>query len=275
MGAIVSGTSGAQGEAPKFLLVEDQSGRWHGDGAIADDQIKNSWLVKFPRGKKKRDYQILKAEGAYYEIARALGIRTYGPLDWEDDTLFIPRFDREITKNKLTRFGLESIVSAHGIPEFAARIRHNEYLDTIKKYSTNPKTEIKEYVFRDFINIVCGNTDNHGRNTAFIKKPNDVIEISPLFDFPPMALDDSGIARVSRWADEDSQIPSFKAIAEKLTVLGIKQDEALVFFADVEERLANVPTLFKKFNIDTEVAMLATRKFDDFMIALRNFRREK
>jgi hypothetical protein len=56
-GAIVSGTSGAQGESPKFLLVEDFKGQWHGDGALPDNLIKNSWLVKYPRGKQESDYK--------------------------------------------------------------------------------------------------------------------------------------------------------------------------------------------------------------------------
>jgi len=33
-GAPVAGSSGAQGDAPKFLLTQDKQQRWHGDGAL-------------------------------------------------------------------------------------------------------------------------------------------------------------------------------------------------------------------------------------------------
>jgi serine/threonine-protein kinase HipA len=269
MGAIVSGSSGAQGVAPKFLLVQDQLGNWHGDGAIPDSQIQTNWLVKFPRGKKKRDYQIILAESQYYEVARELGVRTLGPLKWENDAIFIPRFDRHKSQDgSIVRFGLESLVSAIGVSEFGASILNEEYLSIIQLYSTNPKIEIAEYIFRDFLNIVCGNTDNHGRNTAFLKIPNGNIELSPLFDFAPMALDDAGIPRVSKWQHESAQIPDFKSIANTLNTLNFEFDEVKVFFKECRSKLINLQALLIKHGVEREVIEIATRKYDLFMKTL-------
>jgi serine/threonine-protein kinase HipA len=272
MGAIVSGTSGAQGVAPKFLLVQDELGNWHGDGAIADHRIQASWLVKFPRGKKKRDYQIILAESHYYEVARELGIRTLGPLKWDNDALFIPRFDRQKkTDGTIIRFGLESLISAAGVSEFGAVISNEEYISIIHRYATHPKSEILEYIFRDFLNSVCGNTDNHGRNTAFIKMPEGTIELSPLFDFAPMVLDDSGIARVSRWKSESAQIPEFKTIADTLRTHNFEIDEIRKFFNEVLAKLMNLQTLLNRFGVEEEVIKIATRKYDLFLKTLENF----
>ena len=51
MGAIVAGATDIPGDAPKFMVVRDQSGKWHPDGALQPDKAVDSWIVKFPRGK--------------------------------------------------------------------------------------------------------------------------------------------------------------------------------------------------------------------------------
>ena len=65
-GAHIAGGSSVQGEAPKYLLVEDRVGMFHAEGALPDDQIGRFWLVKFPRGKRtdERNQQILKNDPA-------------------------------------------------------------------------------------------------------------------------------------------------------------------------------------------------------------------
>ncbi|MGE3756466.1 MAG: type II toxin-antitoxin system HipA family toxin, partial [Pseudobdellovibrionaceae bacterium] len=266
MGAIVSGTSGAQGVAPKFLLVQDSKEKWHGDGAISDSQIKESWLVKFPRGKKESDYKILELEAAYYRIAKKMGVRVHGPLLWDQDALFVPRFDREIQPQKgLVRKGLESLISAMGVADFGVSKSHEDYIQIIAKYCTRPKIEIQEYILRDFLNIVMGNTDNHGRNTALLKELDGTIKLSPLFDFAPMTLDDSGIARVSKWQKEDSQIPNFSSIYDLLLAHKFTADEASVFLKKTFEQLENLMSEMKREKIEGKTLERVTRKFDEFM----------
>ena len=45
----------------------------------------------------KRNQQVLSNEASYLEVARKFGIRTGEPLVYEDDVLFVPRFDRKVT----------------------------------------------------------------------------------------------------------------------------------------------------------------------------------
>ncbi|KPA13377.1 phosphatidylinositol kinase [Candidatus Magnetomorum sp. HK-1] len=275
-GAIISGTSGAQGESPKFLLVEDINGKWHGDGALQDDLICKNWLVKFPRGKHERDYQILKEEAVYYEVARALDVNVYGPLTWDRDTLFIPRFDRVMFKDTFVRSGFESLISAMGVSEFGATKHIEDYLSIINKYSSSPQKDIKEFIFRDFLNILMGNTDNHGRNSAFIKTIDGKIKLSPLFDFAPMVLDDAGIPRNSKWRNEISHIPDFDIIFNELVKNNYLSDEEVIhFFKYSMEKLENLKSIMQKNDIDESIIHITTSKYDSFMSGLRSYINKK
>lgn len=51
---------------------------------------------------------------------------------------------------------------------------------------------------RDTINTAIGNTDNHGRNTALLKR-DGAVQLSPAYDLAPMVLDREGIARTTVW----------------------------------------------------------------------------
>ncbi len=56
-----------------------------------------------------------------------------------------------------------------------------------------------EYVLRDVLNLALGNPDNHGRNTALQKAPDGSVRLAPVYDFCPMRLEPSGIARATTW----------------------------------------------------------------------------
>ena len=217
VGAPVTGTTGAGGAAPKFLLREDHMGSFFADGALEDHKTRECWIVKFPRGRKKVDRDILHAEMAYHKIARRLGLTTYGELTWKDDCLFIPRFDRNTKSTLVEYFGLESFYSMIGLAEFGSRLRHETYLDGLHKFSSDPQTDIIEYCLRDFLNLMLGNTDNHGRNQSLLKKDNS-IRLAPLYDFAPMKFDPEGIVRNTRWQDEIEA-----GSLEKLTDLLVKE----------------------------------------------------
>ena len=206
-----------------------------------------------------------------------MGIRTLGPLRWDRDSLWIPRFDRVPQKidiggyiHPMERIGLESLIAAAGVAEFGANLNHEIYLNVIAQYSTSPTQEIFEYILRDFLNICCGNTDNHGRNTSFMRLPSGRVELSPLFDFAPMVLDDSGIARASRWQHEVLQIPNLHQLQQdlfqnhKISLIETEQ-----FLIKVFENLENLKELMVRNHIDSEVVELATKKYEPFMIALK------
>jgi len=221
-GASIAGGSGAAGDAPKFLLREDRRGRWHADGALPDHLTARAWLVKFPRSPRAADRIILEAEAPYYRLAKRFGIRATGPLTWEQDCLFVPRFDRVVTKEAtIERLGLESLCSLAGVSEFGATLPKERLVAALARFASDPETELRELVLRDVLDVALGNTDNHARNTAVLKHGDSRIALSPLYDFAPMVLDPQGIARVSRWAGETGGYPDWSKVAEAVgSVLG-------------------------------------------------------
>ncbi len=60
---------------------------------------------------------------------------------------------------------------------------------------------VKQYVARDFLNLIFGNSDNHGRNISFLKYEAD-ITFAPIYDFAPMRADPEVITRTFKWGRE-------------------------------------------------------------------------
>ncbi len=214
-GAPVSGSTGAGGDAPKFLLREDLEGRWHADGALADARTRRCWLVKFPRTREASDRLILRAEAGYHAAAKTMGVRTGGDVAWESDCLFARRFDRVVRKRSIERLGLESIYSLAGVADFGVPLRKERQAEAIARFATDPEKELREFLLRDVLDVALGNTDNHARNTSMLKWPDGRIELSPLYDFAPMILDQRMIARVSRWEDS-ADLPDWARVADAL-----------------------------------------------------------
>lgn len=226
LGAAVAGATDVQGEAPKFLLVEDIHGRWHAENALADSQIQKHWIVKFPRGKSPVDLKVLCNEARYLEVARDFGLRVGQKLDRQGRVLFIPRFDRQQIPAEPSqgaalqtqRLAVESLYSLAGVAQYGAATSHETLCTALFNYlpSERHMATAVEYIKRDLLNVVMGNTDNHGRNTAIIRERNGAVQLSPLFDFAPMYLDPEGIARVTRWhaSRERAGRPNWRAVAE-------------------------------------------------------------
>ncbi len=224
-GIYAAGASDVQGVAPKLLLAQDHDGAWHAEGRLADEDVASHWLVKRPRGDRADDRQVLRNEAAYMRVADQLGLRTYAELEWDADNLFVPRFDREVRDGEVLRYGMESLYSAAGVTEYGARVPHEVLCDTLLEYCTDPDEDLVEYIKRDVVNVVMGNKDNHGRNTALFRFDDGRIALAPVFDFAPMYLDPEGIARVCRWSDNIEQAgdPDWAGV--------------VALFPDCEERL--------------------------------------
>lgn len=254
-GAVVAGATDVAGDAPKFLIVLAKNGRWHPDGALADNEITDCWLVKFPRGRKDADYAVLRNEAQYYEVARLFGVRCGRPLDFVEDSLFIPRFDR-LPGNIFVRHGLETLASAAGISTYGVRADHLELCKVIARFASDPASEIKEYLRREILNTALRNTDNHSRNTSFIKYANGTIELSPLYDFAPMFLDPGGIPRSSKWSNEiESSIgmPDWIAVSRELKGLFGDQEEWSKFIFSFSKPVEALPRVMIDAGVELSV----------------------
>ena len=161
-------------------------------------------MVKFSRGSDERLNKILTQEPLYMQLAEYLGLRIHKQSELHGNTLFIPRFDRQVIGNRVERIAQESLASFSGKAGFGVKMTHNEVCQMIMKCCTNPEIDIIEYVKRDLANIALGNKDNHTRNTAFQRLNNGCIQLTPLFDFAPMWLHPDGISRCSKWEKEDN-----------------------------------------------------------------------
>lgn len=257
-GAPVSGSTGAQGDAPKFLLTLDYDHHWHADGALPDSKARNHFIVKFPRGHLDSDRAVLRNEAAYYRVAKTVGLRVHALPEFINNTLFIPRFDRKVVNKKVIRYGQESLCSLAGIADFGQAIPMEILCDAFMPHVTHPKQELKEFLLRDVMNVALGNTDNHARNTAISKYTDGRVALSPLYDFAPMILDEQGIARVSRWSEgELAGFPEWGEIAELLAKrfshyqINARELRELFFnFSKITEKL---PEMMRQANVDKEL----------------------
>jgi len=197
--AMASGSSGVQGAWPKLLMTRNRSGRWLPDPMVSDAEATDHAIVKWVGDRHEATGLILQSEAPYLEIARAFGLRCARKLEFRNGTLLIPRFDRHVADGKVVRFGQESILSAAGVTAFGHQAAHEDYLAVIKTFCDDPAAEVTEYVLRDVLNLALGNPDNHGRNTAIQKAPDRSVRLTPIYDFCPMRIEPSGIARSTTW----------------------------------------------------------------------------
>ncbi len=267
--APVAGSSGAQGDAPKFLLTQDMKGRWHADGALPDDQIQQHWLVKFPRGKKQSDRDILRNEAAYHRVAKAVGLRVSGDIHFEADALFVPRFDRKVTRGGVLRFGLESLASLCNVTAFATAVPMADMCAAIHRFASDPVADIHEFLFRDVLNVAMGNPDNHGRNTAMIKSMDGAVRLSPLYDFAPMFLDDQGIARTCRWTGaEKLGMPDWGKVADLLKACGMEPKTLRMKLGAFAETVRRLPEIMAACGTDDWLIHRLAQRIEAVRISL-------
>ena len=222
-GAALGGATGAQGEAPKLIMVEDGDGALYADAMLSDELARRHWLVKFARNQvTERDKNILRAEYHYYKAISRLGLKTISTdglvLEEADKpSLWMPRFDRRVANDMVERIPVESIYSVCENTEPGSRMNHEDVLSRlIHLWRTNGQEgELEELVFeylrRDLLNRILGNSDNHGRNTAIFRY-RDKFELAPIYDLAPMVLDPEGVTRVTKWKAERMGSPDWKAV---------------------------------------------------------------
>jgi serine/threonine-protein kinase HipA len=268
VGAVVAGSTDTQGEAPKFWVVEDDSGRWHPDDGHLGEIARRYALLKFPLPEAgQRATDILRHEAAYQRVAARLGLRVTPEMpEFIDGALLIPRFDRRRTDRGEIRWGVESLYSLAGIVDSAQTpLRHHEALIALYGCLTDFDGEILEYFRRDILNIALGNRDNHGRNTAILKDPAGSMRLAPIFDFGPAFLDARAIVRTMHWDGEQSGQTNWNTVIlnlamrfedANLVLAGVKEiAKALAAFA---RDLKHLPNLMRECGVDG--AIIAQRR---------------
>ena len=256
-GAQVGGATGAGGDSPKLLLRREADGQvwidvWQDEPESAAAHV----LVKFARTRSDRDRLILRSEYVYYQALTRLGVPTISAHGLElhegvgGPSLWLPRFDVRRHEGREVRLGVESIYSLVGARP-GARLRHQDVLLALRKLvpPADWPALLLDYVQRDVLNLVFGNSDNHGRNTALLKSA-DAVGLAPIYDFAPMKMDLEGISRTTQWASfERGGDVDWRGL---LATFG--DDEAFVRagLRELSARLTTLPALLRELGLPRE-----------------------
>lgn len=266
-GAAAGGASGAGGAAPKLLVrLSEAQGIWIDTFQDDPRNLDQPYLVKFPRGKTSLDSDILRAEYHFYHELTQMGFETISVETMklieseQGPSLWLPRFDYGVEADVMVSYGMESVYAILGEPTakplfhadvirrlLAAFNKKENYGNTTTLLEAESGIEafVIEWVRRDLLNIAFGNSDNHGRNTSFIKHGNRV-QFAPIYDFAPMKADYEMITRTFTWGEgmELGGVYNFPAIAEHLADLVAPKtllsalNETAVSLVGLEQRLS-------------------------------------
>lgn len=212
-GAAIGGATGAGGEAPKLLMAEDAAGLLYPDAILDDASVARHWFIKFARNKGlELDCDILRSEFMYYKALQALGIETVPAQglaleEGRKPSLWMQRFDRKVTGQGVERLAVESVYSLAQVTEPGSDMAHVEVLERLAALWKHAGQQdqipdlVAEYLRRDLLNKILGNSDNYGRNTAIIRGV-DSFRLAPVYDLAPMVMDGEGITRTTKWSRE-------------------------------------------------------------------------
>ncbi len=209
-GAAIGGATGAGGEAPKLLMAQSREGLLYPDAILDDAEVAQHWFIKFARnGATLNDQAILRSEFHYYKALQALGIETVAAegLALEEaskPSLWMHRFDRNVTSAGVERLAVESIYSLVGVITPGSYMDHLEVVQLLaNQWAAVGQADeipdlIADYLRRDLLNKILGNSDNHGRNTSIIRARAS-LRLAPIYDLAPMVMDAEGVTRTTKW----------------------------------------------------------------------------
>lgn len=281
MGAAAGGATGAGGEAPKLLLCcSDNDEIWIDTFQDGINKQDTHYLVKFPRGKRSAiDCDILRSEYHFYQELASLGIETINTQKMrlvEGDiypSLWLPRFDVDCVDNQRVQYGLESLYSVMDAPP-GSHLNHFDIIRTLAQkltsqyrvsdlgQSVNVENLVIEMIQRDLLNIAFGNSDNHGRNTALIKR-HEGIWLAPIYDFAPMKADPEGIMRVTQWGSpyEEGGNFNWQAIIAELSDLA-DPNRVFIAFQQTAQKLIGLKSRLKARGVPERILNMPGMAFD-------------
>jgi serine/threonine-protein kinase HipA len=112
---------------------------------------------------------------------------------------------------------------------------------------------VADYLRRDLINKILGNSDNHGRNTAIIRT-RDTLRLAPIYDLAPMVMDVEGITRTTKWpmAIERAGEVDWRGACNALAPL-LEPDQAFERLRQDARTLLALPDLLSAAGLPVEV----------------------
>ena len=146
------------------------------------------WLAKFPARADR--YNLQQLEFATLELARVAGLNVATARlqsIGRSDVLMVRRFDRDAVDGGYLRYGLVSGLTVLDCEDsFMERDRWSYPLlaDRLRRWSEKPDEDRVELFRRMVFNAAVGNTDDHPRNHALLRR-NRGWRLSPAYDLVP------------------------------------------------------------------------------------------
>ena len=206
-------------------------------------------------------YPVVQGEFVAMELARRAGMdvarvtltRAAGRY-----ALVIERFDRD---QRDCRHRVVSALTVLGLSPFPGG-RYASYADLadqIRARFVHADATLRELFARISFNILCGNTDDHGRNHAAFVRANGLLALTPAYDVCPQGR--SGTAA--------AQAMAFGRDGQRDARLGALIDAASVFHLDraaaEEVALHQVDTIKEHWDRVCDLAQLTTVEREGFM----------
>lgn len=281
-GAAAGGATGAGGEAPKLLLRMNSASKVWIDTYQEDLENQDiHYLVKYPRGSRSQvDCNILRAEFYYYQELTSIGFNTIPVENMRLEegsnypSLWLPRFDVVFQNDgSIERYAMESVYSIldksggvtlyheDTIRALVDKITHS-HMVVEQGFDFDVHEFVIEWVRRDLLNIIFGNSDNHGRNTSFIRY-NGSIRLTPIYDFAPMKADPEGIARTMKWYQplETGGEYDFIGIADELADL-IPSEILLQALKETARQLVDLKSRLEHRGVPDQIINMPSIGFD-------------
>ena len=151
------------------------------------------------------------------------------------DIYLIERFDRRIEGNKLKRIPFASALTMLEALEIAAhRYSYRDLAEAIRRFGSDPLSDLRELFRRMAFNILVGNDDDHLRNHAFLFDGRGW-RLSPLYDVISTARRSNGrlILAVGDRGHEATLANALTGAAS----YGLDREEAATLLEDLRVRV--------------------------------------
>jgi serine/threonine-protein kinase HipA len=202
-------------------------------------------IAKFPH--RDDEIDVVRWEAVALQLAENAGI----PVpDWrlemvgERPVLLLRRFDRE----KGRRIPFLSAMSMLGAVDNETR-SYLEFVDALRQYGAEPKTDMQLLWRRIVFNILISNTDDHLRNHGFLYAGPDGWRIAPAYDLNPVPVDIKPRV-LSTAIDLDDGTADLGLALEVAGYFGLKTGEAQAIAHRVGQVVAGWRTEAAEFGFD-------------------------
>jgi serine/threonine-protein kinase HipA len=178
-------------------------------------------------------YPVVQGEFAAMTLARRCGLNVAAVSLVEAhkrSVLLVERFDRpgqgrrRRVVSALTVLGLNTFPSGR----YAA---YSDLADKIRLWFTQPDATLRELFGRISFNILCGNTDDHGRNHAALVNEYG-LELSPAYDICPQARSGGETNQAMAYGREGQRASHATTLVESAEVYHLDRVEARAIVDD-------------------------------------------